>query len=511
MSSTPIVLCTCFAFLVVSLLGRVLGRRHTAPYPPGPKGLPFIGNMFDMPSAYHWRMFTEWGRTFGDMVYISILGKPIIILNSARQATAMLDKRSSIYSDRPVSPMGGELVGLKHMLVMAPYGPQSREHRRYIHQSLGSKTSIEKHHEVIVEEQRKFLKSLLGSYQDIATEIHKTEGAILLKITYGYTIQEEDDQVMALAEKLTDILVPVVAPSVWLVDAFPVLRYLPAWFPGARFKKIAAGMRRTLHNIVDVPYEMTKQKLANNVDLPPNLVAECFQKEGRVDTEAEFNIKWAAAIIYAGGGDSTVSAMHSFVLAMTLYPDVQKRAQAEIDTVIGDERLPSFKDREHLPFIEAIVKEILRWRCPGPLNLPHRAAKDAIHDGCFIPKGATIIANIWAILHDPEAYPNPDTFDPSRFVSETGEPTDVPSPYSACFGYGRRICPGSNFADASIFIWCAMILAVYDISKAVGEDGKIIEPSGEYTSGLASHPNPFECSIVPRSEKARRLILSIDE
>ncbi|KAI0086254.1 cytochrome P450 [Irpex rosettiformis] len=514
MSSTPIVLYVCFAFPAVFLLARVLGRRHTAPYPPGPKGLPFIGNMFDMPSAYPWHTFTEWGRTFGDMVYINTLGKRVIILNSARQATAMLDKRSSIYSDRPVSPMGGELVGLKDTLIMAPYGPQSREHRRYIRQSIGSKTPMERHHAVIIGENREFLKRLLGSHQGVAAEIRnlrrRTAGAVLLKITYGYTTQQKDDPVVALAENIADLLASVLTPGAWLIDTLPFLRYLPAWFPGARFKKVAADMRQTLYNIADVPYRITKHKLTNSVDLPPNLIAECLEKED-LNTETESNIKWAAAAIYSGGVDTTVSAMHSFVLAMTLYPNVQKHAQAEIDTVIGDERLPSFKDRAHLPFIEAIVKEILRWRCPGPLNVPHRATEDAIHDGYYIPKGTTIIANIWAILHNPEVYPNPDTFDPSRFVSETGEPTDVPSPYDACFGYGRRICPGINFADASIFIWCAMILAVYDISKAVGEDGKVVEPTGEYTSGAVSHPKPFECSIVPRSEKARGLILSMDE
>ena len=172
--------------------------------------------------------------------------------------------------------------------------------------------------------------------------------------------------------------------------------------------------------------------------------------------------------------------MKSFMLAMTLFPDIQKRAQAEIDIVVGDGRLPSFEDRERLPFVEAIVKEVLRWRPPVPVSeflrvtfrlyysvtfnledFAHCATENNIHNGYFIPKGTSILVNTWfvpfkfspsprhwhstdirptrAILHDPNTYPNPELFDPSRFVSDSGElVTSTPDPYDACFGYGRR-------------------------------------------------------------------------
>ncbi|KAI0086252.1 cytochrome P450 [Irpex rosettiformis] len=492
------------------LKDAALQRKPPAPYPPGPKGLPIVGNMFDMPPAYPWHTFTDWGKTFGDIIYLNVLGQPTVILNSAKQATSLLDKKSSIYSDRPVLQMGGELVGWNNSLAMMHQGHRLREYRRYIHQSIGSKTSMEKHHGVIVEEDKKSLRRMLESNEDIAAEIRKTAGAIILRVTYGYTPQEDADPMVMLVEEALETFAQTTAPGAWLVDILPSLRHLPAWMPGAGFKKVAADMREVLLNMGNVPYQMTKQKLTNGLDVPSNFVAECLDKEN-LNAETEHNIKWAAGSLYSGGADTTVSSMHTFILAMTLYPEVQKRAQAEIDLVVGNERLPSFEDRAQLPFVEALIKEVLRWRCVAPLGLPHRATEDDIHDRFLIKKGTTVFVNIWGILHDPEIYPNPDTFDPSRFVSETGEPTDVPNPYNVCFGYGRRICPGMNFADASVFLWSTMVLAVFDISKAVGSDGKVIVPAAEHTSSVISHPKPFKCLIVPRSEKARRLILSVDE
>ena len=101
---------------------------------------------------------------------------------------------------------------------------------------------------------------------------------------------------------------------------------------------------------------------------------------------------------------------------MTCFPDVQKKAQAEIDLVVGPDRLPSFADRDSLPYIDALVKEVFRWNAVVPTGeflrfteflptsitsmtgVPHRVSEDDIHDGYYIPKGSLIIPNIWSIL-----------------------------------------------------------------------------------------------------------------
>jgi len=197
--------------------------------------------------------------------------------------------------------------------------------------------------------------------------------------------------------------------------------------------------------------------------------------------------------------------MKFFFVAMLLYPDIQQKAQDELDSVIGRDRLPTFEDRPRLPFIDAVCKEILRWRPVTPLALPHAAMKDDIYDGFFIPKGAVVIPNSWAMLHDPTLYPEPDIFKPERFINTDGSLRDDPNLASA-FGFGKRICPGRHVVDATLFIVVASLLAAFNIKR--GEGGGSKPSDYTFTGTLSSRPDPFSCSFIPRDEKARELILA---
>ncbi|KAG6871539.1 hypothetical protein C0995_003461, partial [Termitomyces sp. Mi166 len=204
------------------------------------------------------------------------------------------------------------------------------------------------------------------------------------------------------------------------------------------------------------------------------------------------------------GADTTVSAEYAFFLAMVLFPDVQKKAQTEIDTVIGSDRLPTLADRPHLPYVNAVVTEVLRWNSIVPTGVPHTAMEDGIISGYLIPKGSIILVNLWNMLHDPEVYPEPSEFQPERHIATPGKPAQQ-NPRHVCFGYGRRICPGMYLADTSLFSLVASSLAVFDIKKNV-ENGVEITPVHENTSGIISFPEPFKCTIMPRSQKAISLV-----
>jgi len=187
---------------------------------------------------------------------------------------------------------------------------------------------------------------------------------------------------------------------------------------------------------------------------------------------------------------------------MTLHPHAQARAQEEIDRVVGESRLPNIEDKDDLPYIDALFKEVLRWAPSVPLALPHRLIQDDTYAGFRIPKNTTIIPNLWAIMHDEEMYPNPEAFNPDRFLS----PNPEPDPRKWMFGFGRRVCPGAHFAEVSLLLNIASILAVFSISPAVDDRGKAIEPRIEYTTGPTSHIKPFACRIIPRSKDSEMLL-----
>jgi len=279
----------------------------------------------------------------------------------------------------------------------------------------------------------------------------------------------------------------------------PFLQYVPEWVPGASFKKTASEWAATLNEMVDLPYSFVKNQIATGT-AEPSYVSKLVEGQN-LSAEQEFEIKWSSASLYSGGADTTVSAIYSFFKAMALCPKVQAKAQAEIDSVVGNDRLPGFEDREHLPYINAITLEALRWHSVVPNSIPHRVTEDNVFNGYFIPKGALVMSNIWQMNHDPEVYSDPMSFKPERFLG----PKPEMDPREACFGFGRRICPGRVLADASVFISCAMALAVFSISK-YSEDGVIVEPDTEQNSGTISHPSTFRCIISPRSDKAVALI-----
>jgi len=493
----------CLAGVGLYLVKQVLTKKQAlAPLPPGPKGLPLVGNIADMPSIKPWLTFAEWGRKYGDISHAEVLGQHIIILNNADVAMEMLDKKSSFYSDRPVLPMGGELVGWKNTLVLLPYGDRLREYRKNFARVIGSRAAMHTYHPIEEMETRRFLQRVLAKPAELSQHVRHTAGAIILRISHGYEVKENHDPFVDLADKAVDQFSKSTATGAFLVDVIPALAYVPDWFPGAGFKAQAKEWRTTLEEMVQKPYQFVKDQMAAGV-APESFVSNLL--EGRtLSAEEDHVVRWSSASLYSGGADTTVSAIYSLFLALTLFPEAQKKARAEIDAVIGSDRLPNFSDRDSLPYVEALVKEILRWNAVVPTAVPNRVTEDDIHDGYYIPKGSLIIPNTWFMLRDPRRYSEPDEFKTERFLAREGKEAEI-DPRTICFGFGRRICPGMYLADASVWISVAMSVAVFDVSKVV-ENGVEITPEVDPSSGTISHPKPFKCAIKPRSAKALELI-----
>ncbi|KAG0699228.1 cytochrome P450 [Suillus ampliporus] len=513
----------------VYLVKQVFSKKNPAPYPPGPPGLPLIGNLRDIPHVKPSLTFAEWGKKYGGITHINVLGQHIFVLNSLKTTVEMLDKKSNVYSDRAIVPMSGELMGYKHTLGYIRYGERFRLYRKKIHRIIGSRAAFAVYDPVEEIETHRFLKSVLAKPDQLRAHIRRTAGAMILRICYGYEVKEVDDPLVVHAERTLDLFARSSITGDFLVDFLPFLAKVPEWFPGAAFKRIARECRETLEEMASVPYKFVKDQMAAGI-APKSFTLDLL--DGRtLSAEDDYMAKWSAVSLYAGGADTSVSAVYSFFLAMTLFPEVQKKAQAEIDAVVGPDRLPTFADRASLPYIEALTKEILRWNVVVASGMSdHSTSEDDIHDGYYIPKGSLIIPNIWLVLHfsvygllnalncdrfmlnDPQTYPNPSEFKPERFVVQDGKEPET-DPRMMCFGFGRRQfsdvacfnCTGQLLADASIWMSTAMSLAVFNISKAV-ENGIEITPEVDPSSGFISHPKPFKCLIKPRSDKALALI-----
>uniref|UniRef100_A0A8H7XU08 Cytochrome P450 n=2 Tax=Psilocybe cubensis TaxID=181762 RepID=A0A8H7XU08_PSICU len=455
-----------------------------------------------MPSQNEWVTYAEWGRKWGGILSVKLLGRPVIIVNSAA-IMEELDKRGSIYSDRPVLEMGGELVGYSQTLVLMTYGSRFRTYRKHFSRYIGGVRPMQELHPLIEEEARRFLKRTLAAPDDLLPNLRKLAGGIILRLTYGYQVIDGEDPFVNLIEKANDNFNAATVAGAYPVDFFPLLKKLPEWLPGMGFMQTAREWAKDTEAMVEVPWEFTKQQMAEG-KARPSFVSTNLENESGMSSDDIRDLKLAASSMYGGGADTTVSAEYAFYLAMVLYPDVQKKAQAEIDAVIGTGRLPTLSDQPHLPYVNAVVTEVLRWNSVAPTGVPHTAIEDGYISGYFIPKNSLILANLWNMLHDPETYPDPFTFDPERHIASPGKEAQR-DPRKVCFGYGRRVCPGMYLAEASLFSCISMTLAAFNIEKKV-ENGVPITPVHENTSGIISYPKPFKCVIKARSEKAVSLI-----
>jgi cytochrome P450 len=169
--------------------------------------------------------------------------------------------------------------------------------------------------------------------------------------------------------------------------------------------------------------------------------------------------------------------MSWWALAMVTHPEVQKRAQAELDTVVGRSRIPAPTDAPSLPYIHAIVKEVLRWRPPLPLAIPHTTTQDDWYNGMFIPKGTICLPNLWPCHHDPTFYgDDAASFNPERFLDAGGKikpgPVETRDEGHSTYGFGRRACSGKHVANDTLFVFIATVLWAANLERICDQDGR---------------------------------------
>ncbi|TFY65416.1 hypothetical protein EVG20_g5603 [Dentipellis fragilis] len=468
--------------------------------PPGPPPEPFIGNVRQLASVERHEMeFEAWGKTYGDIVHAKLFGRSMIVLNSFKAARELMDKRGGNYSSRPPMVLLVDLMGWDCVIPQMPYGERFRKHRRLI-QNYFSEQSILAYRPLQRKECATLLSGILKKPDDYALAIKRFSAATIMKIAYGHNVESVDDMYVRLAEDaVTDSTATGGIGSI-LVDFFPALKYMPTWMPGAGWKRHAYRTREKVQKSLNLPFEMVKGTMANGT-AEPSFATTLLTERERTRRKLCTMKMTSRAPLVSSATDTTGGVLLAFFLAMVMFPDVFKKAQEEVDSVVGPDRLPDFDDRPSMPYLDRVLNEVYRWSAPVPLGVPHASIADDEYRGYDIPGGSVVVSNIWAMTRDPELYENPDEFKPERF-----EDPDAFNPRDLVFGFGRRVCPGKHFGDASLWLCAANMIAAFDMGLKRDENGKEIPVPGKFVPGLTRHPDHFECSITPRSEKSIALI-----
>ncbi|KAF4636914.1 hypothetical protein G7Y89_g1167 [Cudoniella acicularis] len=452
--------------LAVVVAAFSLGKRNPRrlPLPPGPRPLPVIGNLHQAPTICPWRVFQQWGKQYGPIFKLQFAQNTIIMLLNHQTAHDLLDKKSGIYSSRPQVVMAAECFGRGMLTLLMPYGPRWRPHQRLQMSCLNIRAS-QTYCRLQELESKQLVYDMLST-NDFTDGFRRYAAGLVFALAYGRLLDRLDCVDLKELDEIVENTLQTLQPG-WIVDLILILNYLPSWL---------------------APWKRYTDKLCN---FESRIYLKNF-----TDGLASPSWNWSKQVHRMADGQMSL-------LELAYDVGIVWEAQAQLDEVVGPDRLPTFADKEHIPYIYAILQEVLRWRPVAAGGVPHAVTEDDEYMGYLIPKGSTIIANQWAICHGESVFPNPETFDPERWIQNPNLPV-------AAFSHGRRTCFCQHIARNSLFIIIAHFLWAFDIECTVvdknEEKVRQVPNPLAMTQGFNSKPMPFKVEFKARTPRVVEVI-----
>jgi len=485
--SKTIALLLLLCLFFVSYLARPYRRGRALPLPPGPKGLPLIGNAHQIPSINPWRTYKTWHGQYGPIITVRRGAEITIILGSYSAAQALLNKRSSIYSSRPRMVVVGDHVYGGRMTSLLPYGARWRVQHR-VQASFLNIRMARKYHNIQDTESRQLVHELLSSSSDFAAIFYRYSSSLIFTLAYGKRIAHGDQQELkAFADLVEEVLQEV--DGNFIVDSFPILDHLPRCI--APWKERG----RRLYRKQAVLFQKFMAEASKTGSW--NWTKAAFRLADVLHVDKE-ELSFIIGVLIEAA-HTTPMVLEVFVMASILHQDAVLRAQRELDVVVGLDRLPAVEDLPRLPYVNAFVREVFRWRPITPGGMVHATIEEDEYMGYRIPKGATVVANHWSLDLDGDLFEHPHEFKPERWIENPNLP-------ESAFGFGRRVCPGQHLGRSSVLLIVARILWAYDMDYHY-ENGERqdIDP-WDMTQGPDSRPSPFKAAFRVRSSGHQEVI-----
>jgi cytochrome P450 len=232
-----------------------------------------------------------------------------------------------------------------------------------------------------------------------------------------------------------------------------------------------------------------RDKVRESREVADNFVSEYAKRAGYDEEELAYILR-----DFITAGTETTASQLSWVLNLLgNHPDVMKRIQAEIDSVVPKGRLPSMEDKPNMPYTEAALLEVMRMKTVSPLGLPHATLRETEVGGFKIPANTRVICNLWSAHMNPDVWPEPDKFRPERFLDEMNNVTNRERMIS--FSMGKRVCLGEALARQELFLFMTALLQQFDILPPEGCDSIRAKDK----MGVVRHASPFAVRFVSRA------------
>lgn len=468
--SLPSVVVFLVTLLLVWLLTTVVGRRRGVP---GPFPYPVVGNLPILRAAGPDTLATlaRLAQDYGCMYQLNLGQMRAVFINDATTLHEAFVKQASDFIQRPYKPpvlqMIKKEVGLGVLLSNGLGWKEMRKIAVTTMREMGvGKRSLE---EKVMEEVTVVLNELSaveGTPCYIKPVFSKATSNVVCNVTFGTRFEHDDAKFLKLLGYIeaTFRVNALFQP----VNFFPVLQYIPFMMKPARrfamvFKEEDAHIQELLQ---DHEATFDPDNIRDFVDMVIDLRAK--NKGDQHFTEQ--NMRRAIGDLFTAGSDTTAAALTWMMTFMAAYPAVQGRVQAEVDKVIGKSRQVTLADKSNLPYTEATVFEALRMGMIAPLGIPHVTTKDTPLRGRIIPKDTLIIPNIHVMTQDPDVFPEPLQFKPSRWLDDQGVVTGRDR--LPIFSKGPRSCAGEILAKMELNLFFPTIMQFYSVRSAAA-DGKV--------------------------------------
>lgn len=447
-------------WLLLSIFKK--SSTKTPPLPPGPRGLPIVGNLLSLDPELH-TYFMNLAQTYGPIYSLKLGKRTGIVISSPALAREVLRDQDSVFANRDVPVAGKEATYGGNDIVWNPYGPEWRMLRKVCVQEMLGKHMLDSVYSLRKKELRRVIKYMYdeaGTPVNVGEQMFLNVMNVITSMMWGGTMKGEQRAVLGaeFRQAVTEMTALLGMPNV--SDFYPAL---------ARFdlQGIQKKMKVLVKRFDGIFERIIGERLGKE-----SSGEECkdfLQVMLRLrDTNANFTMTHLKALLMdmvVGGTDTTSNTVEFALAEMMANPQILRKAQQELETTVGKNNIVEESHIHNLPYLYAVMKETLRLHPALPLLVPHSPSSNSTVSGYTIPKGSRVFINVWAIHRDPDIWENPSEFRPERFLDGKWDYSGHDFHYFP-FGSGRRICAGTAMAERMFMYSLASLVHSFDWSLA---------------------------------------------
>ncbi|XP_056392502.1 cytochrome P450 2W1-like [Hyla sarda] len=451
--------------LMLIFLVHFITRQKKSPYnfPPGPTPLPLIGNLHQLDFKRQDLSLLKLSEKYGPIFTIHLGMNKAVVLTGLETIKEALVEEADTFSDRAFFPIFHDIQGGNGVFFSS--GEMWRTTRRFTICSLRNLGMGRKHIENKIIEELQFLTDKIESYAGQSFKLREFSCAptnITLAMLFGSRFDYKDPVFIQLLDLIYETFSLLGSPSLQLYNMFPVLGIF------LKTQKIILEKLDQICELIKTDIQFRREKIDVNCvsSFIETMVAK--QEEERKNKDSLFHDKNILATVLdlvMAGTETTSTTLHWGILLMIKYPQVQKKVQKEIHSILESRRLPRYEDRNAMPYTQAVIHEIQRFANVIP-HLAHATSTDTYLKGYYIPKGTTVIPLLTSVLYDRRHWETPFQFNPQHFLDHEGK--FVNNEAFVPFSTGRRLCAGASLAKMELFIFLTGLLQKFTFTPQHG-------------------------------------------